>query len=602
MQQTIEKIQVEFQQLKREMGLEEEKTIEPLDEESRNEAVALLNKEEELLEKKKEIQQQLDRCESQLKIVEQRIEGVKPDLVSEDVFQKWQKQADLPKENSSVVPSTKKNKTLMIIAILLVMIVVLVGVFVPSAFLYTVLFSAGFLTIVGIITLRNQNKNTKEIQIEEATPFSMQTYIQQATLRERLVEWKVEEESEQEQLIQLLNQQEEMDMQLEEQVHKQKKWLQIGGYPLSFTVRKILDEDPGEILARKRRVLEENQHQLEAIERQLEVWKNHSAFVREHFGLEHLNDVEFLNQFTEIYQSVVLEESMSRNIQDKYVEVKRELDEVQGKLKDNQEKRSQILQKAHVETEAEFYQLLHAKEEQRNQKRRRDFLGEQLIGKEEILKKYPQKESAERFLKENQEKLQNLQSELKTWQRKEVSTRHEIDELEKGGTYSSLLQDYAMLETEMREMIIEWGSKVIAAEWVEETLREGRNDRLPIILEDMNAYFILLTDNMYSRIAFQKSGLKVQHKDGTIFKPHELSQGTIEQLYIAMRFAFIKNTSDIANLPILIDDSFVNFDETRKQAMFSLMQELSETVQIFFFTFDKNVYEVFTNEQVYMLH
>lgn len=603
-QQTIEKIQLELQQLKREMGLEEEKTMEPLDEEKRNEAEMLLKKEEELLEKKNQIQQQLDRCESQLKLVEQRIEDVKPNLMGEDVFQEWQKQAELPKSNPSVSTPTKRNKTSIIVAILLVILVGLVRVFVPSAFLYTLLFSVALLIIVGFITFKNNNEKNTEIQSrpEEGIPFSMQTYIQQATLRERFSEWKIEEENDQEQLIQLLNLQEETEMQLEEQNEKQKEWLQTGGYPLSFTVQKIVDEDPGEIIAKKRKDLEENQHQLESLEKQLENWKISSAFVREHFGLEHLSEIEFLNQFAEIHQSVVLEESMSRNIQDKFIEVKRELDEVQVHLKENQEKRKQILQKAHVQTEAEFYQLLHAKEEQSNQKRRRDFLGEQLVGKEEILKKYPQKESAERLLKENQEKLQNLQSELKTWQRKEVSTRHEIDVLEKGGTYSSLLQDYAMLETEMREMIVEWGSKVIAAEWIEETLREGRNDRLPLILDDMNAYFILLTDHVYSRIAFQKSGLKVQHKDGTIFKPHELSQGTIEQLYIAMRFAFIKNTSDIANLPILIDDSFVNFDETRKQAMFSLMQELSETVQIFFFTFDKNVYEVFTNEQVYMLH
>lgn len=604
-QQTIEQIQMELEQLKRDMGLEKEKTSEPLplNEENCSEALTLLKTEEELLEMKKHIQQQLDQCESQLKLVEERIEDVKPNLVGENVFQEWQKQAELPNSNPSSVNPVKKNKTLLVVAALLVVMVSLIGVFLPSAFLSTFLLSIAFFMIVGIVTLRN-NKKPKEIQrtTEESTSFSMQTYIQQATLRERFAEWKLEEEKEQEQLIQLLNQHEEIEMQLEEQDKKQKEWLQLKGYPLTFTMRKILDEDPGEILAKKRRNLEENQHQLELVERQLENWNINSNFVREHFGLEHLSEIEFLNQFAEIHQSVILEESMARNIQDKYVEVKRELDKIQANLKEHQEKRKQILQKAHVETEAEFYQLLHAKEEQGNQKRRRDFLEEQVAGKEEILKKYPQKEAAERLLKENQEKLQNLQNELKIWQKKEVSTRHEIEVLEKGGTYSTLLQDYAMLETEMREMIVEWGSKTIAAEWVEETLREGRNDRLPLILDDMNAYFILLTDSKYSRIAFQKSGLKVQHQDGTIFKPHELSQGTIEQLYIAMRFAFIKNTSDIANLPILIDDSFVNFDESRKQAMFSLLQELSETVQIFFFTFDKNVYELFTKEQVYMLH
>lgn len=602
-QQNIEQLQMELHLLKTEMGIQEGQTIELLEEENRNEAVEFLENEENLRAKKIEIQQKLDNCEVQLKTIEQRIQNVKEDMVSKTIFQQWKELAEHPKSESSESTPPKNNKTLLIVAVLLVVIVGLVGIFIPTAFVYAFIFSVVILGTIGFTTFRNNNKKLKKIQSvsEDDNPFSMQQYIQQATFRERLDEWIKEEESYQEHLIQLLNQQEEVEMQLELEHKKQKKWLLIRNYPLHFTVEQIVNENPGAMIGKKTSVIEENQRQLESIEEQLQTWQQQSALVRERFGLDHLSEKEFLDQFSEIHQSVILEESMSRNVQDKLFEVKRELDEVQANLKNNQLKRKQILQHAHVETEAEFYQLLHAKEEQGNQKRRRDFLGEQLEGKEEILKKYPQKESAERLLKENQEKLQNLQSELKSWQRKEVSTRHEIDVLEKGGTYSSLLQDYAMMETEMREMIVEWGSKVIAAEWVEETLREGRNDRLPLILDDMNAYFALLTQDTYSRIAFQKSGLKVQHKDGTIFKPHELSQGTVEQLYIAMRFSFIKNTSDIANLPILVDDSFVNFDSTRKQAMFSLMQELSQTVQIIFFTFDKNVDEIFSNEQIYML-
>lgn len=79
--------------------------------------------------------------------------------------------------------------------------------------------------------------------------------------------------------------------------------------------------------------------------------------------------------------------------------------------------------------------------------------------------------------------------------------------------------------------------------------------------------------------------MKVRRKDGTTFFPNELSQGTVEQLYIALRLAFV-NAADIVSMPILIDDGFVNFDEDRKNIMFTLLEELSEDVQVLFFTFD----------------
>ncbi len=133
-------------------------------------------------------------------------------------------------------------------------------------------------------------------------------------------------------------------------------------------------------------------------------------------------------------------------------------------------------------------------------------------------------------------------------------------------------------------------------------MRHGKEDRLPQNLTDMRTYFERLTDGKYTQIIFQKSGLKIRQNDGTVFEPFELSQGTIEQLYIAMRFAFIKNTADIANMPILVDDGFVNFDNTRKEVVYELLRELSATAQIFFFTFDRTVVQKFSEEQISVLN
>ena len=113
-----------------------------------------------------------------------------------------------------------------------------------------------------------------------------------------------------------------------------------------------------------------------------------------------------------------------------------------------------------------------------------------------------------------------------------------------------------------------------------------------------NSIFSDLTYGRYDKIKLNKSGLKVQHCSDVLFEPHELSQGTLEQLYVALRLAFIVNASSMVKMPILIDDAFVNFDELRKKSMYQVLTKFSKDYQILFFTFDPQVQEMMAIDQV----
>lgn len=63
----------------------------------------------------------------------------------------------------------------------------------------------------------------------------------------------------------------------------------------------------------------------------------------------------------------------------------------------------------------------------------------------------------------------------------------------------------------------------------------------------------------------------------------------------------MKNASDLIQLPLLVDDGFVNFDNQRKNEMYQLLQKISEDMQVFYFTFDESVTDVFRKEQIEML-
>lgn len=75
---------------------------------------------------------------------------------------------------------------------------------------------------------------------------------------------------------------------------------------------------------------------------------------------------------------------------------------------------------------------------------------------------------------------------------------------------------------------------------------------------------------------------KVKHKDGEDLMPlHQLSRATKEQLFLSMRLSRIRN---IKPLPVIFDDSLVNFDPNHSRQAARLIAEMAKTHQIFVLT------------------
>ncbi len=73
----------------------------------------------------------------------------------------------------------------------------------------------------------------------------------------------------------------------------------------------------------------------------------------------------------------------------------------------------------------------------------------------------------------------------------------------------------------------------------------------------------------------------------------ELSQGTKEQLFLSVRISRIRELSP--NLPVILDDSLVNFDDYHLQQVIELLVELSKTHQIFILTCDPKLLKYLNN-------
>jgi uncharacterized protein YhaN len=64
-----------------------------------------------------------------------------------------------------------------------------------------------------------------------------------------------------------------------------------------------------------------------------------------------------------------------------------------------------------------------------------------------------------------------------------------------------------------------------------------------------------------------------------------MSDGTRDQLFLALRLAAIElHVQSAEPLPLVLDDLLVNFDDERATATLQLLLELSNEVQVLFFT------------------
>ncbi|MCI1943424.1 MAG: DNA repair protein, partial [Lactobacillus sp.] len=128
-------------------------------------------------------------------------------------------------------------------------------------------------------------------------------------------------------------------------------------------------------------------------------------------------------------------------------------------------------------------------------------------------------------------------------------------------------------------------------------LNYASSQRFPKMLVQAQHFFSLLTAGRYQQIKLGKK-ISVTRSDGKIRPVQYLSRATGEQLYFALKLAFVQQISDQINLPILIDDAFVNFDPERQSLIRQLLTSLSQTNQVIIFTAQPGLAKMLTDQPI----
>lgn len=136
-----------------------------------------------------------------------------------------------------------------------------------------------------------------------------------------------------------------------------------------------------------------------------------------------------------------------------------------------------------------------------------------------------------------------------------------------------------------------------AAKWLLAKARERATDGAALLLAQASENFRVLTRGQYRQLGIDTSladtpTLWAETETGDIKTAAELSEGTHDQLWLALRLAVIEREAQVHPWPLILDDVLVNFDDERTFATLELLARVAERVQVIIFTHHDHVVDL----------
>ncbi|MGX7106676.1 AAA family ATPase [Hutsoniella sourekii] len=380
---------------------------------------------------------------------------------------------------------------------------------------------------------------------------------------------------------------------------KQAEWLaKLGFYP-DADPEKVLKTNPvQEYFGAKDRLDKYNDTRNQLLS-DITGWRTRLQPLLDRFPLDknESDTRKIIRHFEKIEASLVQELQRQSLLEQRIQQTQKDLDKSQQLMNQGQDDLDQLLEESQASNLSDLLHKISENQKIKELDRSLDVYQDQIKDHIDALKNIKDRHS----LKDKDETIQSQLFESKENLIPHLHNRAnlsvEISRLEEDGSYAKLVQDLEDKKSQIVKVINEYASHKLTAELIYQTLQQGIDNPLPEMNQIATELFERFSLGRYDQIKMNKSSIKVRQFTGIYFEPYELSQGTLEQLYVAIRLAFIMSAKQMVQLPIIIDDVFVNFDDLRKASIYQTLEKIASDFQILFFTFDKLAIDSFDNSQ-----
>jgi uncharacterized protein YhaN len=148
---------------------------------------------------------------------------------------------------------------------------------------------------------------------------------------------------------------------------------------------------------------------------------------------------------------------------------------------------------------------------------------------------------------------------------------------------------------EITEQYVRLRSAILVLRWA---IDRYRREKQGPMLNRTGELFAVLTGGSFQTLKLEfddddNVALAGIRQDGRRVAVAGMSDGTTDQLYLALRIAAIEDYLDRAEpMPFVADDLFINFDDERAAAGFRVLNELARKTQVLFFTHHEHLLDV----------
>lgn len=126
----------------------------------------------------------------------------------------------------------------------------------------------------------------------------------------------------------------------------------------------------------------------------------------------------------------------------------------------------------------------------------------------------------------------------------------------------------------------------VAMEVLKESFKELQKSFGPLLNNKVSKIFSFLTKGAYDEIRVSENySISLREREGnSLFSVEYLSNGAFDQIYFALRMALMEMIFEDKEVPIILDDAFIQYDEERLKRALKLLEYYAQNKQIILFT------------------
>jgi uncharacterized protein YhaN len=198
-----------------------------------------------------------------------------------------------------------------------------------------------------------------------------------------------------------------------------------------------------------------------------------------------------------------------------------------------------------------------------------------------------------------------LEQQMEGWERdlqrvdQTIGTeRAELARMDGGARALEIAEGAQTLLAQLRGDVQRYATLKLAAAVLHRGIERYREKNQGPILARASTLFATLTSNSFARLQIDDDGdgrsvLKAVRPDGRLVGVDGMSDGSHDQLYLALRLASLESwLSSHEPIPFVVDDILLNFDDTRATAALGALAALGRKTQVLFFTHHRHLIEL----------